>query len=80
MQLTHSAVRTRDGVRSMADLVRVLIESVKEAKTMRLSGVPAVGDVIELNDGTCVIVTSVHPKIPATGLVKTVVWAEPASK
>lgn len=64
----------------MAAIVRVRIEDVSDAQTTRLPDVPAPGTLIELDDGTCVIVTSVHPMIPPTGLVKAVVWAEFASR
>lgn len=63
----------------MATLVRVLIESVRDAKTMRLPDLPAPGELIELDDGICVIVTSVHPTVP-TGLIQAVVRAELASE
>lgn len=65
----------------MAAIVGVVIEGGKDAKknTIRLPNLPAPGQLIELHDGRCVIVTSVHP-MSRQNLIEVVVYAELASE
>lgn len=64
----------------MPAIIGVVVEGGKYTKkTIRLPTMPDPGQLIELQDGTCVIVTSVHPMSPP-GLIEAVVCAELASR
>ena len=64
----------------MPTIIGVVIDGGKHPKTtIRLPNMPTPGQLIELRDGTCVIVTGVYPQ-PAKGLIEAVVCAELASE
>ena len=63
----------------MAALVRILIEKQPLARTVRLPDLPYPGELIELADGTRIVVADVEPAPRGRGIIAAEVRARPAT-
>ena len=63
----------------VAALVRIVIEQQPLARTVRLPDLPHPGELIELSDGTRIVVSDVEPAPRGRGIIAAEVHARPAT-